>query len=789
MIPERQRKRSAVPEPQENVSISDYLMILLDEWRTLALPLLLVIAGAVAYLLLAVPSYRARGVIQVSSDDPTGAGRLLELTGMGRPCPVETEVEILRSHRIVAKACRELGLQLGCEIPRLTFDLGVSLGGESPLAEKLHRLRRSLKEVRVEDRIESSTEAVFSATEGGDLSIDFLDGSKPALAESGENFSARGISLSVEPAIELRSGERLEVSILPDDMLVASMLEKLHVESIGGRKETNLVRVSAVHADRTVARDFVNALMDSYMGFALEWRTLRADRSASFIEKQLDAIRQNLEGAEQELQDFLEQSGAIALDEQAKELIRGGVQLDLELRKVRIQEDLLSSVTADIRRANRRGGPVSLTGDFLFEDQLLAEAIGALNELEIKREMLLAEVTETHPEVVRLHEEIRRVRDQVLEYVSSSRDRIREKRKQTAEALDGIQQKLAGFPDNQRRMAGIRRKLDVSQELYGFLMTKLEEARILKASTTTDKRVIDRATTPFRRSSPRMMLTLAFAGFLGLLLGVGAVFLRRAADPRIRDEEEAKELSELPLYGVIPDLKDLGSPGSVDRVWDSPKGPAAESFRTLRTNVEFAQVGETRLQVLQVTSSEASEGKSTVLSNLAVALAKAGHSVLVVDLDLRRPVQHRIWSLPRTPGISDHLVGRARIALRRSDQWEISAVTAGNEPPESQRLLASDRLAELIAGWREEYDYVLLDTPPLLVADSLVISRLSDMMLFVVRPRTSRRAALRLAQQTHSRMEVVKGLVINGVTTRRGGYYHYYRGSYYGSRTTDTQES
>jgi capsular exopolysaccharide synthesis family protein len=391
--------------------------------------------------------------------------------------------------------------------------------------------------------------------------------------------------------------------------------------------------------------------------------------------------------------------------------------------------------------------------------------------------------------VQRLGDEIRRVRAQVLEFVRASRERAGERGRSITSALDDIQTQLATFPEKERQMAAHRRGLEVSQELYAFLMTKLEESRILKASTTTDKRIIDLATTPYRRNQPRRVTTLLLAGILGLLLGVGAVFLRRAADPRLRDEEEAKQMAGLPLYGVIPDLKVLRMSGGVEDLWKAPKGPAAEAFRTLRTNVEFAQVGDQPIRVIQVTSSEASEGKSTVISNLAVALAKAGHKVLIADLDLRRPVQHRIWAVPRTPGLSDHLAGRGTLSIREAAAWQVDVVTAGNEPPESQRLLASDRLAGLVNDWRGRYDYVLLDTPPLLVADSLVVSRLSDMVLFVIRPRVTRRAALRLAAQTHGRMELVKGLVINGVATRRGGYYQYYRGSYYGSKTTDTQES
>jgi capsular exopolysaccharide synthesis family protein len=781
--------RGAGGPGREIATIGEYLTILLDEWRTLVAPFLLVVAAAVAYLATAVPVYSASGVMQVSATDESGALQLFDVAGLGRPSPVETEVEILRSRRIVGKAARKLGLALSLPQARITLDFNVSLKGASPVDPALLELRRAVRNLSVAESHDLPVPAVFTPAADGGLRARLGDAGRETTVPPGGTFDQDGVRFEWDGAAGPPAGRSLEVGIVPDGMLVASLLERLTVESIGGRKETNLVRLTALDQDRSAARDLVNAVMEAYMEFALEWRTLRADRSAAFIEGQLEAIRQGLEKSETELQSFLEESGAVLLPEQAKELIRAGAELDLELRKVRIQEEILSAVAGEITRANTRGGPVSLTGDFILEDQLLGKAIGALNELELKRETLLTSTTETHPEALRLADEIRRVRGQVLEFVKSSRDRTAERRRSIGAALDGIQAQLATFPDKERQMAAHRRGLEVSQELYAFLMTKLEESRILKASTTTDKRIIDLATTPFRRHQPRRATTLALAGILGLLLGVGAVFLRRAADPRLRDEEEAKQAAGLPLYGVIPDLKTLGIGGDVGDLWKAPKGPAAEAFRTLRTNVEFAQVGDKPIRVIQVTSSEASEGKSTVISNLAVALSKAGHRVLIVDLDLRRPVQHRIWAVPRAPGISDHLAGRGALGVREANGWQVDVVPAGNEPPESQRLLASDRLATLVAEWRANYDYVLLDTPPLLVADSLVVSRLSDMVLFVIRPRVTRRAALRLASQTHERMELVKGLVINGVATRRGGYYHYYRGSYYGSKTTDTQES
>jgi tyrosine-protein kinase Etk/Wzc len=784
---------SSTPQDGAELPLTEYLLILVDEWRTLAVPLFLVLIGAVAYLLVVVPRYSSSGIVQVSTQDTAGASALFDITGIGRPSPIETEVEILRSRSIVGAAVRRLGLNISQETPAYVLDLDVTLRGKSPVHADLLALRHIMRDVEIDDWIERGVSAVLSVAPDGSLRAQ-IAGRPPATVRPGERYDGDGVHFRVVASDpQWRPKAAVAVNLVPEDMVVQSLRERLSVEMIGGRKETNLVGVSMSYEDRAIARDLVNAILDEYLEFALKWHTERADKTAKFIEGQLEAVQQGLEVDERQLQSFLEGSGAVALTEQATGLVQGSAELELDLRKTRIQEDLLSLVSSEMSRAEREGGPIALSGDFLADDELLGQSVGALNELEMKRETLLAEATMTHPEVRRLDEEIRRVRGQVHELIQASRDRIRERRHGITKALDDIQGELSAFPDKERQMAALRRKLDVSQELYTFLLTKLEESRITRASTTTDKRIVDLATTAPRAERPKRGTTAMLALVVGIIVGIAAVFLRRALDPKVRDEDEAKGIARIPVYGVVPNLKVLGLVSGrhpiLERVWDAPKGPGAESFRTLRTNVEFAQVGDKRLQVVQVTSSEPGEGKSTILSNLAVALAKAGHRVLIVDLDLRRPVQHRFWSVPRAPGLTDHLVGRAALSVAELAQWGVRVVSAGHEPPESQRLLASENLAALMAGWRAAYDYVLLDTPPLLVADSLVISRLSDMVLFVVRPRWCRRAAIKMASQTCRKMALVRGLVINGALTRRGGYYHYYRGSYYGSKTTDTQES
>ena len=776
----------------DGLSIAEYLAVLLDDWRLVAVCTVGVVGIAVLFLLLAVPEYSATGVIQVSSSDMSETSEILDLA-VGQPSSVETEMEILRSRRIVRKAIEKLSLNIVQELSSFTADLDVSLRGKSPLGPALVALRKMVSELEIADWHEAPLDASFRFDDDG-VSV-HLEGGGAGKVPFGGKFEAKGVSFKIGKRNDAVSGRTVEVTLVPFDIAVEQITEQMSVSVLGGRrKDTNLVKVAYQSPDRVIARDMVNAVMDAYKSFSLDWRTLSANRSAAFIEKQLESVRASLDRTDRDLEAFTRDNGAVFLPDQAQELITTGSQLDLEMRKADIQQQLLQMAASGISRAERKGTASALTSDFLFEDELLARAIGTLNEMEMKHETLLADVTEVHPEVRRLEKEISNVRGQTKEMVMASLRRIKKRQNALAESLEGLQDKLKAFPSKERQMAVLRRNQEVTQDLYKFLLTKLEEARLLKESTTTDKRIIDRATTPFRHSWPRKQTTLLLAVILGLLLGVSVVFAKRAIDPRVRDEEEAKLLwGGMPLYGAVPDLNVLGllsrRRNILSTIWESPKGPAAEAFRTLRTNVEFTQVGEEPIKVIQITSSEASEGKSTVLANLAVALVKAGHRVLIADLDLRRPSQHRMFQAPRIPGISDHLVGRADIAIHHIEAYGVDFVPAGNEPPESQRLLASSALENLIRTWRERYDYVLLDTPPLLVADSVVISRLSDMVIFVVRPRHCRREILKLARNAQQRMDQVKGLVINGVATRRGGYYHYYRGSYYGSKTTDTQET
>jgi capsular exopolysaccharide synthesis family protein len=759
--------QSAVPD---SLSFHDLLALVRSERRALVLTFGATLAVAVLYLSCAVPSYRATGLLQVSRTEEVGVKSLLNLASLSQPTPVATDIEILRSRHIMLAAIQTHNLALDQSSWPVTLDLSVSLLGDSPLSSELLRLRAAVHDVQIDETYRKEIPATLTVSDDHGLDL-LLDGDKAAThVAPGGTLSHKGVcfGLLATPPLDLAPGTRVKVELVPNHVLVDDMLEDLTVRNLGQRQnDTSVVEVSFVHHDRTVARDVVNSIMSAYYEFSLEWQTQEADRAAQFIEQQLTKTREQLDETAQELQHFLEQSGGMLLDEQGRELVQGASKLQMDRRVLVVEDQMLTAASAEIRRHAHEGGTLALADATYPTDPELA---GALSEYaRIARERDAADQGLLH------------ARASVLLQIDRAQRRVGQRKALFDNTLGDLQRQFATFPEKQRQLTAIQRKLTVSEHLFALLMTKLEEARILRASKTTDKRIIDHAVIPYTKVSPKRGLLLLGAILLGLLLGVGLVLGRHVVDPRIRDQDEAAALTGLTLHGTIGEFAgplakaDLRS--VLQQVLGDPRGAVAEAYRSLRISLEFAAADGAELKTVLVTSSQASEGKSTVVANLAAALAKAGHKVLVVDADLRRAKQHEIWNLPRAPGLSDLLQGRAQVAPLPTSVEGVSVLPAGQEPPEPQVLLGSKAFADLLEGWRRDWGIVLFDAPPLILADALLVARACDLALFVVRPRVSQRSlvknAIRLLTQSARRCAlVVNGQPLNGSSY---SYYQYHR--------------
>ncbi len=765
---------------------------------------LAVVLPTLAYAICAVPEYTSEGAVQVSSSaGMAGAGPLLELMGGGPQAEVQTEVEIMRRPEFVLDVLHGLRLELvDPDEPRVvTADMGVAFGGASPVAPALRALREAATEVRLAPDVFEPVPATLEVLDDGTLRLSVekdgtvvtAEGHAGTLLEAGPV----GLVLSKNP---IEPGTAFSFEVLPDGELLERYERRIHVTPLGTQRDpTNIVRISVRHRDRATAQAIAQRMMEHYLDKTLEWQSKSASQAAEFIEEQLASVEERLTSSEDALRSYAASENAVQLDTQAKVAIEQASEL--EARRIALGMQL-STIGAVLRRLSRaEGGDGSASADLtanFFEDPVLAEAVGALTQAETHYATLRASLTPEHPRVRQLGRALAEQRKEVRRLLASARKNLRHQVERIDAELEKMDAMMRAYPDKQLELARLVRQQEVNQRLYTMLLEKHEEARIVKASTTTDKRIVDTANLPHKRTSPQRARLLAFSGFAGLFLGLVAAAGRELLQRTVDTVEAARDLVPFPVYGTIPEVEGFGKDGDrrlgVRDLWARPHDAAPEAFRALGVAVALLPVTKKEARIVVATSAQPGEGKSTVTANLAASLARAGKKVLLVDLDLRKPVQHRMWKETRAPGYSDLLgsgEGAAGLSTfgRRIDEPALTLLPAGTRLPDTVSAVMNADLDDLLAAWSRRFDFIVVDSPPAFVAETRVLAQHADLLLLVTRPGRVERAHLRHAVESLERHDCAKGLVLNAVARRHAGddygYGYYYYHSAYGTDATE----
>jgi non-specific protein-tyrosine kinase len=361
--------------------------------------------------------------------------------------------------------------------------------------------------------------------------------------------------------------------------------------------------------------------------------------------------------------------------------------------------------------------------------------------------------------------------------------------KQIQAQIDDIQKQIDGAADG-------RKDILVSQQ--AVFRQKLDQLQVDQAIKSGGAQLVTPATVPTSPVRPQPVRNGIIALVLGLVLGVGLVFLLEYLDDSVKGKDDLERAAGgLPVLGVIPlvEWKDKELPQVVSL--SDPRSPASEAYRTLRTSIQFMAL-ERPLRTMQITSPSAEEGKSTTIANLAVAIARAGQRVVILDGDLRRPRMHEFFGLDKSIGFTSVLLGKVPLSAALQpvpNQSRLSILASGPPPPNPSELLSSVRTVEVLTSLQAEADIVLIDTPPLLpVTDALVVSGRVDATLVVcVAGSTTRKEAARAIELLRQVDAPIVGTVLNGVTADDAydyGYsYRYYEPDDPGGRRETTRSA
>ncbi|MBD2778486.1 GumC family protein [Iningainema tapete] len=569
---------------------------------------------------------------------------------------------------------------------------------------------------------------------------------------------------------------------------------------------TNILEVSCKNKNPELATKIVNAVAQAMVDDNTQVIRKEAASVVKFLRTRVPEARQRLEVAELAENKQRQSSGIVSFDEQTKSAVESLAALEDQERTLNAQLREAKSRDASLRgltEAKELNTALSTVRGGQDED--IKRLRATLSELDAKLIDARARYTESHPTVIKLTEErdaLRNLYNQNLQRVSPNNQAIPSRniagdqlsqeltsklitndveRKaienklsvvQTNRAL--LQKRLAQLPIEQQPLTALTRRRQEAAESLKSLQGKLEEARIAEAQLVGNVQIIEAAQVPTLPTSPKRNIILAVAVAFGSILALGVILLLELMDNTLKDASEAEEQSKLPLLGVLPRLpaKTLVLAPS-ERFLDDVG--LVEPYRMLFKTIEFRQ--DERLRLMVVTSTISGEGKSVVASHLAAVAAMLSWRTLIIDADLRRPVQHTLFNLPPKPGITDVIDGEKSFqeTVQRTDVENLDVLTCGELRSRPSQLLESPAMKSILQEAAQNYDLVIIDTPPLSAcADASTLSRLSDGIIMVTRPSFTIKEVLSRAVSELSRNRIpVLGVVVNGMTSMTETYYRY----------------
>lgn len=584
---------------------------------------------------------------------------------------------------------------------------------------------------------------------------------------------------------------------------------------------TNILNIFVTDPNPNFAQRLANTLASTYKEMHSKQLNKRTTDAIRYIDNQLNKTRQKLRESEERFNRFSQENQLLSIDMQSENLLLRTKEFDDEIRKVNEDKRELESVLGRVSRFIKN--PSGSDTDFYSSraNRQYQATNDNLVGLLLKKDTLLEDYTAQHPEVIGISQKINETARKMLILLRLQINDLEKKNIDLRRELEKVGNKTNLLMDKKLEYNRLKREVESYRDMTALLEQKNQEALIRKAEKPEEVVIVKPALLPSTPiNPPKTATTGAMGAFIGIVLGLIIAFIVETFDTSLGAIEDVEETLGAQVLGVIPqaDAKAIHEsmkdqyPEDIDEhsitkivnlvSHFAPKTMVAESFRALRTNIQFKfKEGEKKIRTIAVTSTSPQEGKTLVSVNLAISLAQAGTKVLLVGSDLRKPMVGRIFGLEISPGLTDVLLGNyswrdtvktitdiimGKISLEEVmltpgiDNLHI--ITSGTIPPNPAELIESKRLTGFIEEAKNEYDIIIFDTSPILsTADAAILGTKVDGVLLVYRIGTVSRGLLK---RSSTQLKQVKcniiGVVLNGMKPeispdfQNFKYYRYY---------------
>lgn len=617
-----------------------------------------------------------------------------------------------------------------------------------------------------------------------------------------------------------------------------SLLKKIKITS---KRQTDLLVITTYSSFPEEAALIANSITNVFKRLDQEWKSEESLNIKEFLIHQLNEKESELVEAEDILRKYQEDNQVYSLDGNAESILAKSIETESsfyesssELNiKNQEKEYILSRLSDEekslveqlknsinVRLLTLRTELGNLEAELVRNAGIHGDEHEAVSNLRMKisqlKSKLDSETRQLLSQGLSVVDPIQYRQELISQLVNLEAQivRLTSRSKEYEKLVHLYDNQLNELPKKQLEYARLERDRSVLSEIYGFMRTKLEETRISVASEVGTIRIIDSAIVPTKPVSPNHANNIVLGMILGIGFGLALIFLKEYLDHTVRSADYIEKLG-LTILGVIPEVgqeyirkkKNANSPpkaikdDSVNGLINSkrygkilqrrmvtredPKSPVSEAYRMLRTNILYSKT-DGEVETILVSSPGPGEGKSTTVTNLAITFANLEKKTLLVDVDLRKPVVHRMFTIDRDPGMSHYLSGHENNIdklVHKTEIENLSVITAGISPPNPSELLGSDRMTRFVEELKNHWDVILFDSPPLIaVTDATTLSQILDSMVLVVKAGvTPKDSFLRALSSLKKVKTTLTGVVLNSVskTNTYDSYYYYYQQDYY----------
>lgn len=780
--------------------IQDLFILCLAKWYWFVISLAILLGAATIYLLKTPPVYTRSASLLIKEDGKSGSGNeaagvLGDIDIFRTSTNINNEMLSMQSPAVMYEVVRRLHLDVNYTTDGRFYD-PVIYGSDNPYEVSFFDLG-------------DAESASFTLRPDKDGQVKLTDFTRNGEEADGDAVTALNDTVQTPVGrllVNARPGstaaqQTVFVSRISMQDATADYSSRLSV-ALNDEKST-VVNLTLQDVCTQRAEDVLNTLISVYNENWVKDKNQIAVSTSMFINERLGVIERELGNVDEDISSYKSENLLPDVQAAASMYMAESSETNAKIQTLNTQLSMTRYVRSYLTGASSRNQ--LLPANSGIENSGIEKQIAEYNTLQLRRNDLVANSSETNPLVVDMDHSLHALRDAIIRTLDNYVTTLNTQLRALQQSARQTTARIAANPSQGKYLLSVERQQKVKESLYLFLLQKREENELSQAFTAYNTRVIMPPSGSMVPTAPAKKNILLIAFVVGLIVPVAVIFLRESMNTRIRGRKDLEALT-LPFVGEIPQAA-TKKKGTSDKkstennpivVHEGSRDIINEAFRVLRTNLEFMTDKEQHSNVIVVTSFNPGSGKSFLAVNIAVSLAIKQKKVLVIDGDMRHGSTSAYVGSPQT-GLSNYLSGHVNnlkdIIVTDARHANLQFLPVGTIPPNPTELLFSDRLKQLIDTVRSQYDYIFIDCPPIeMVADTQIIEQLADRTLFVVRTGLLERSMLPELQRIYDEKKYKNmALILNG-TVGSGGHYGYrygYRygyhygygsGSYYGSK-------